>query len=91
MARIEEPPERESLDNHRGDMGTARGDASSPMVGRCSHERRLIRSMGRYRNPYGAAPGVARGFHMNLRVTITIKFEIAATAYGLAALLWLLS
>jgi hypothetical protein len=39
----------------------------------------------------GAAPGVARGFHMNLRVTITIKFEIAATAYGLAALLWLLS
>jgi hypothetical protein len=61
------------------------------MVGRCSRERRLIRSMGRYRNPLWVAPAWPEGFIMNLRVTVTIRFEIAVTAFGLTVLLWLLS
>jgi hypothetical protein len=33
------------------------------MVGRCTHERRLIRSMGRMTQPLLGRAGVARGFH----------------------------
>jgi hypothetical protein len=45
------PPQRTCVfaDDRRigGDMGSVGGDASSLMMGRCTHERRLIRSMGR--------------------------------------------
>jgi hypothetical protein len=33
-------------------MGSACGGSTTPRAGRCSHERRLFRSMGRIRNPF---------------------------------------
>jgi hypothetical protein len=34
--------------------------------------------------------GVARGFHMNLRITVTVKIDVAACLYALAAIIALL-
>lgn len=46
---------------------------------------------GPKRNPYGLRARGPKVQPMNIRITITMKFEIAVTVSGLAALLWLLS
>jgi hypothetical protein len=46
---------------------------------------------GALTQPLRVAPAWPEGFNMNLRVTVTIKVEIAISVLGLTALLWLLS
>lgn len=52
-------PAEDNRERHR----TAKGNASLPMAGRCTCERRLIRSTGRMTQPLRAAPAWPEGFH----------------------------
>jgi hypothetical protein len=58
-------------------------------VGRCTCERRLIRSTGRYPQPLWAAPAWPEGFTMSVRtrVTLCIKVNVAACLFGIAAII----
>lgn len=62
------------------------------MVGRCTHERRLYSFDGTLDATLTGRARVTRGHTpMHLRVTITIKLEIALTAAALGAILLLFS
>lgn len=47
--------------------------------------------MGRLDATLSGRAGVTLEVHMNIKVTVTLRFEIALSVSGLAALLWLLS
>ncbi len=57
-------------------------------MGRCYHERRLIRSMGRKPQPFARLEASnLKGPNMTIQVNVQIKVDLAACLWALAAIL----